>query len=351
MSDRPRDPDPGPVVLTGITGFIAKRIAADLLNAGYAVRGTLRSPARTGEVRAALRPVLRDPAAADARLSFSEADLTTDAGWPEAMDGARALVHTASPFPLAQPKTDAELTRPAVDGTLRALRAAQSAGVTRVVLTSSVVAILHNERPQGHVHTEEDWTETGHPTATPYARSKTLAERAAWNFAADHPEMQLTAINPGLVVGRPLDARYGTSLQVVARFLSGKDPMVPDFGLAVVDVADVSAMHVAALERPATAGRRYIAAERFVMAPEMTRWLADAFPGRRIPTRIAPRWLLRALALADPAVRAILPAIGDEKRLSNARAREELGITFRPAKDAVLASAAFLDEAGRATPA
>lgn len=342
---------PGPVLLTGITGFIAKRIAADLLDAGYTVRGTLRTTSRADEVRAALRPALREPDAADERLTFAEADLTDDAGWDAAMAGAQALVHTASPFPLAQPRDEAQLIRPAVDGTLRALRAAQGAGVTRVVLTSSVVAILHNERPEGHVYTEEDWTETGHPTATPYARSKTLAERAAWAFAAEHPEMRLTAINPGLVAGRPLDARYGTSLQVVARFLSGKDPMVPNFGLAVVDVADVSAMHVAVLGRPETAGRRYIAAESFVMAPEMTGWLADAFPGRRIPTRVAPKWLLRGLALADPAVRAILPSIGDEKRLSNDRAREELGITFTPAKDAVLASAAFLDETDRATAA
>jgi dihydroflavonol-4-reductase len=340
---------PATVVLTGISGFIAKRIAADLLDAGHAVRGTLRALDRADEVRAALRPALSDPAALD-RLSFAAADLTSDAGWGAAMAGAEALVHTASPFPIAQPKDADALIRPAVDGTLRALRAAREAGVTRVVLTSSIVAILYSDRPADHVFTEADWTDPGHPTANAYAASKTLAERAAWDFAAEHPEMRLTAINPGLVAGTPLDARYGSSLQVVDRFLSGRDPAVPNFGLPVVDIADVSAMHLAALARPETAGRRYIAADDFVMAPRIAAWLAEAFPNRRIATRTAPVWLLRLLALFDAEVRAILPQIGRETAISNARAREEMGIDFTPARDAILAAARFIDAhaAGRA---
>jgi dihydroflavonol-4-reductase len=231
-----------------------------------------------------------------------------------------------------------------VDGTLRALRAAQASGVRRVVLTSSIAAIMYSDRPaEGDVYTEKDWTDTAHPTATAYVKSKTLAERAAWDFAAEHPEMALTTINPGLVAGRPMDAQYGTSLRVVERFFSGKDPVVPNFGLPVVDVEDVSAMHVAALERPHSAGSRYIAAEDFVMAPQMARWLAEAYPDRRIATRVAPKWLLRALSLFDAEVRTVLPTIDEVKAVSSAKAQDELGIAFTPSKDAILKSAAFID--------
>ncbi|MFW5655590.1 MAG: NAD-dependent epimerase/dehydratase family protein, partial [Roseicyclus sp.] len=197
------------VVLTGITGFIAKRIALDLLEAGYAVRGTLRAARRADEVRDALRPRLRDPAALD-RLSFAEADLTRDEGWPEAMAGADALLHTASPFPMASPRDEGDIIRPAVEGTLRVLRAARAAGVGRVVLTSSVAAI--EASPRRGAYTEEDWSDPTHPKSSAYYRSKTLAERAAWDFVAEHPGMGLTAINPALVLGQPLDAHYGTSL-------------------------------------------------------------------------------------------------------------------------------------------
>lgn len=333
-------------LLTGVTGFIAKRIALDLLNAGWAVRGSLRSTGRADEVREAVRPQLADPSALD-RLTFVELDLTRDAGWDTAMQGADVLVHTASPFPMSQPKDENELIRPAVDGARRALKAAQAAGVTRVVLTSSVAAVMNAEHPQDHVLTEDDWTDTGHPTATAYDKSKTLAEKAAWAFVADHPEMQLTTINPGLVTGRPLDSHYGTSLQLIERLFSGKDPAQPNFGLPIVDVADVSAMHVRALERPETAGRRYLAADSWAMLPEIADWLKQAHPDRKISTRVAPKWLLRLLSPFDPAVRSVLPTVGRRFQVSNQRARTELDIRFVPARESVLATAEFLKEQGR----
>ena len=322
------------VLLTGITGFIAKRIALDLLNAGHTVRGSLRSPGRAEEVRAALRPHLADPAALD-RLSFVELDLTRDAGWPEAMDGITALIHTASPFPMAPPKNEDDLIRPAVDGTLRALKAAQAAGVSRVVLTSSVVAVEANPKVGRETLTEADWTDPAHPRATAYYRSKTLAERAAWDFAAAHPEMRLTTINPALVLGAPLDARFGTSLQLIERIMCGKDPMQPDIGFGVVDVADVSAMHVRALDRPGTEGRRYIASGASVTLPEIARHLKARYPARRIATRIAPGVLLRALSLVDPAIRTALPALGVLPRFDTSAARADLGVAFAPWETAV----------------
>ncbi|MEM1303221.1 MAG: SDR family NAD(P)-dependent oxidoreductase, partial [Pseudomonadota bacterium] len=220
------------ILLTGVTGFIAKRIAFDLLAKGYSVRGSLRNSARGDEVRQAIRAHGGDAA----RLSFVELDLTSDDGWQTAMEGVDAVIHTASPFPLAQPKDENDLIRPAVDGTLRALRAAQAAGVDRVVLTSSMVAIMHVDRPSGHLYTANDWTDVSHPTASPYIKSKTLAEKAAWDFVKDHPEMSLTTVNPGLVLGTPMDTHYGTSLEVVERVLSAKDPMQPDIALPMIDL-------------------------------------------------------------------------------------------------------------------
>lgn len=329
------------ILLTGITGFIAKRIAFDLLEAGYTVRGSLRSTKRADEVREALSPRLSDTSALD-RLSFVELDLSRDAGWTEAMEGVDALFHTASPFPMTQPRDENDIIKPAVDGTLRALKAAQAAGVTRVVLTSSVVAIEAKEK--SGAYTEGDWSDTSHPKSSAYYKSKTLAERAAWDFVAEHPEMQLSTINPALVLGEPMDGNYGTSLELIERILGGKDPMVPDIGFGVVDVADISAMHIAALEKPESIGKRFIGSNGTMTMPRIAQHLAARHPDRKIATKIAPKVVLRLLSLFDPSIRTVLPGIGSAPQFDNSQAREVLGIEFtapleaiEKAADAVLA--------------
>lgn len=326
----------GTIVLTGISGFIAKHVALRLLQAGHAVRGTLRGMGRADEVRAALRPHL--DATLMGRLAFAEADLERDAGWAAAMAGAGAVVHTASPFPLAQPRDEGDLIRPAVEGTRRVLEAARRAGIGRVVVTSSVAAIM-NGRPG--ILTEDDWLDPGDPRATPYERSKVLAERAAWDIAA-RDGLALTTINPGLVLGPPLDDRFGSSLALVQRFLKGRDPMVPRVGFPVVDVRDVAEMHLRAIERPATAGRRYIASAGSMWMADMCRVLKADHPDRRIPTREAPNLLLRGLALVDRSLAAIVPRLGLREQTSNARAVSEMGMAFVPPDEAVRASARVL---------
>jgi dihydroflavonol-4-reductase len=330
------------VLLTGVSGFIAKHIALKLLNAGYAVRGTLRRMDRADEVRAALAPYLTEQAG---DLSFVQADLESDAGWADAFGGVAALVHTASPFPGTQPKDTASVIRPAVEGTERVLKAAAAAGVTRVVLTSSTVAVL-NETRFDALQDEADWCDIHLPTTTPYARSKTLAERAAWEIAKARG-LKLTAINPGLVFGPPLDAQYGTSLALVERILKGRDPMMPPVGQPVVDVRDVAEMHLRALQRPETAGRRYIAASGSMAFVDMGRTLKAAYPTHRIPTREAPPVLVRLLALLDPSIRTILPKLGHLERVSNARAVKEMGMEFIAPKAALLASADWLVKHGK----
>ena len=326
-------------LVTGVTGFIAKHIALRFLQAGWSVRGTLRNPDRAEEVRKALAPHLTE--AALARLSFAVADLTADAGWAEAAQGAHLLVHTASPFPMSQPKDAAVLVRPAVEGTLRALRAAHAAGIRRAVVTSSTAAVI-NDTHAG-VQDERNWCDLKSPGTSAYAMSKTMAERAAWDFVAkEAPDMALTCINPGLVLGPPLDARFGTSLNVVRRILGGRDPMVPMLGFVCVDVRDVAEMHLRAALLPETAGKRYLAAAGFMTMPDMALVLKTAYPYRRIPTRVAPFFVLRVLGLFDASIRGILPSVGKLFAVSNVRARAEMGMRFIEPADALLASAEWL---------
>ena len=230
----------------------------------------------------------------------------------------------------------------AVDGTLRALRAAQAAGVTRVVLTASMVSIMHVDRPDGHKFGPEDWTDIDHRTASPYVKSKTLAEKAAWDFVGQHPEMQLTPVHPGLVTGTPLDRHFGTSLDVVARIFNGKDPMQPNFCLPVVDLADVSALHIAAMETPASVGQRIIAADSAWMFPEIAKMLKAEFPDRKIATRIAPKWLLRLLSLVDSSLQIVLPQLDRRIAVDNTQTLMTFDFTFVPARDSLLASAKYL---------
>ena len=325
-------------LITGVSGFIAKHVTLRFLQAGWAVRGTLRSLDRAEEVLQALSPHLTK--AALANLSFAKADLTHDDGWAEAARGADVLVHMASPFPMAQPKDPADLINPAVQGALRALRFAYAAGIRRAVLTSSYVAVY--DEGKSSVQDESDWCDLNAAGTTAYAKSKTLAERAAWDFVKTAPDLALTCINPGLVLGQPLDRHVGTSLNLVKRLLGGRDPMVPMLGFACVDVRDVAEMHLRAAERSQTAGKRYLASAGTMTMPQMAQLLKSAHPGRRIATKVAPKVLLRLLALFDPAIKGVLPLVGRIPQMSNARAKADMGMQFNSPVDALTASADWL---------
>ena len=254
-------------------------------------------------------------------------------------------MHTASPFPISEPKDEADLIRPAVEGTARVLNAAADAGVGRIVLTSSVVAIADLRRKR--VQTAEDWADPEAPGASAYGKSKTLAEREAWAIAGARG-LALTTVNPAFVLGPPLDAQFGSSVGVIRRFLAGKDPAMPRVGFPVVDVRDVAALHLRALQRPETAGRRLVAAAGSLWFAEMGRILKDAYPDRRIPTREAPKLLLQVLALFDPQVRALIPRLGILEEVSGEATARDLDFTFTPPADALRATAAWLVENGQA---
>lgn len=330
------------VTLTGASGFLAKHMTRRLLEEGYTVRATLRTPSRESEVRTAVLPGL-SPDAGD-RLTFVRADLLRDEGWEEAMAGTQALMHMASPVPLSGPRNPQDVIRPAVEGTRRALGAAAAAGVKRVVVTSSVAAIIYpgSETAQG----ESDWADPDAAGAWPYQRSKTLAERAAWEIA-EAQGLDLTSINPGWVLGPLLDTQIGTSVALIQRFLKGSDPMMPDFGFPIVDVRDVVLAHLRALQEPSFAGERIIIAAGTLSLPEIGRLLKETYPDRRIPTRAAPALMVRLLGLFMPEMRQLVPQLGHRQRVSNAKARQRLGIDFIPPEEALRATAKDLIRMGQ----
>jgi dihydroflavonol-4-reductase len=335
------------VLVTGATGYIGKHIVLQLLEAGHRVVGSTRSLSRETELRDALAPVLSEAAKLD-NLQVVALDLSRDEGWAEAMQGVSVVMHTASPFPLEQPKDENDVIKPAVDGALRAVKAAAAAGISRVIMTSSSVAIMDAELPaERTVFDERDWTDVSRPTVNAYAKSKTLAEQAVWDWHRDHaPNMQITMINPGFVLGAPIDENFGTSIRVVERLMMGKDPMLPNFGFPCVDVRDIALMHLRAMERGESAGLRIAGVAGFLWFPEMGRALAAAFPNRKIATRIAPTLLVRLLALFDPALRTILPIIGERKAVDASRAMDVLGMRFRDPATALLETGTWLDEKG-----
>jgi dihydroflavonol-4-reductase len=327
-----------PVVVTGVSGFIGKYVAAEFLRRGYAVRGTVRSLDKADSVRRAMARLGAD----SSRLTFAVADLLSDAGWRDAIADASHVVHTASPFPMQQPDDPDDVIRPAVDGTLRVLKAATAAGVQRVVLTSSTVAIFYGpDQPASHAYSEVDFTDDSRADITPYIRSKTMAEMAAWNFIRTTPGApELVAINPGFVHGAALDNDLSTSHELFRLMAKGTYPAAPRIRFPVAHVEDVAIAHVEALERPSAAGQRYLIGEGQFGLYDLGRIVARELPDlkSKVPKFELPDMVVRGLAVADKKMRTILPELGKSKGFTNVKARDELGIQFHSADAAVTAS-------------
>jgi nucleoside-diphosphate-sugar epimerase len=332
----------GLVAVTGIGGFLGRHVAAQLLKAGYEVRGTLRSMKKADAIEAAIRSA---DGAAQGKLSFVTADLTADAGWDAAFTGAAYVVHTASPFPSHVPKNEDDLIRPAREGTLRVLRAAKAAGVRRVVLTSSIAAISYG--PGRAPFSEKDWTDPDGPLATPYYKSKTLAERAAWDFARENG-LELAVVNPGMILGPILGTETGTSVGLVQSLMKGRYPAMPDFRVPVVDVRDAAEAHVLALTVPQAAGERFIIAGKALSIKDIVAVLKRDFPayGRKLPRFVLPNWLAGLAAYFDPGLKLIAGELGRDARISSEKAKRVLGWKPRPEDEAVRASAESLIAAG-----
>ena len=336
------------VLVTGGTGFIGAHCLIQLLAAGHETRATVRDLRRESEVRA----MLREGGAGDVgeRLALVKADLSSDAGWPEAAAGCDYVLHVASPFPSSVPKDANELIAPARDGALRVLKAARDAGVKRVVLTSSFAAVGYGAKARTAPFTEEDWTNLDDRSLQPYQRSKTIAERAAWDFIANEGgALELAVVNPVGVFGPVLGPDLSTSILIVKRLLDGSIPGCPDLWFGIVDVRDVADLHLKAMTDPHARGERFIATAGDFMsirdiAMALKKGLGDG--ARKVPTRALPNWLMRGLALFDSQVRAVTPELGKRKNASNEKARRLLRWAPRRPQDAILATAKSLTALG-----
>jgi dihydroflavonol-4-reductase len=331
------------VLVTGGSGFIASYCILELLRSGYRVRATVRSVLREPEVRALLRSAGKEPGQ---MLSFAVAELGSDAGWPEAVSGCTYVLHVASPLSAGVPKHEDELIIPARDGALRVLRAARDAGVRRVVLTSSFAAIGYGYPADHPTFTETDWTDLNAGGLSAYVKSKTLAERAAWDFIAkEGGALELAVVNPVVVLGPVLAADYSPSLDIVRRLLNGEMPLLPQLAFGIVDVRDVADLHLSAMTSPAASGQRLLAVAGDFMSVQqiaelLRRRLLEA--ARRVPTRVAPNWLMRLVSLFNPTIAQFSSELGKVKSASNRKAVELLGWSPRSNEEAIIAAAESL---------
>jgi dihydroflavonol-4-reductase len=343
-----------PILVTGGTGFIGGHLILQLLQQGHTVRTTVRSLAREGAVRKSLVDAGADAAADVGKLAFVAADLNSDDGWAAAVAGCACVHHVASPFPLALPKHEDELIIPAREGTLRVLRAARDAKVRRVVLTSSFAAIGYGYANRTTVFTEEDWSiidGSQGQTVPPYQKSKTIAERAAWDFIkSEGGELELVVVNPVGVFGPVIGNDVGTSNQVVKKMLDGSVPGCPQMTMGAVDVRDIADLHIRAMNNPKAKGERFLGVDdsRAVSFLDIAKIIREKRPdhAKKVPTMELPNWLMKVVAIFDPSVRQIIPELGRVLDISNEKAKRVLGWTPRSTEESILATVDSLVQRG-----
>lgn len=337
------------VLVTGSSGFVGSYCIVALLREGYKARSTIRSQDKQGPVLAMVEDVDKAHARPD-NLSFAIADLVDDRGWEEAMEGCAYVLHVASPFPTQDPKDVNELIKPAVEGTLRVLRAAQRAGVKRVVLTSSFGAIGYGHPHEKQTFDESDWTIVDGPGVSAYIKSKVLAERAAWDFVASEEgrDLELAVVNPPGIFGPVLGDKLSGSISLVKKLLEGAMPGCPNISFGVVDVRGVADLHVLLMKHERAAGQRIIASTGAPMSlPEIAAVLKRRVPrgSGRVPTLILPDFMVRMLGWINKDAAALVPQLGKKRYASNDKAKS-FGWTPRSAEDAIVSSAESLLQLG-----
>jgi nucleoside-diphosphate-sugar epimerase len=323
------------VLVTGGTGYVASWCIAGLLDRGYAVRTTIRSLDKAPAVRAAAS-LETDPGD---RLSFVVADLLSDGGWPDAMAGVDFVLHVAQPLGTGSESDPEALIAPARDGVLRVLRAAEAAGVKRVVMTSAANAASPSSYQEEGVTDETLWTDPDDPTLIPYRGAKTIGEKTAWEFMeTSGGAMTLTTILPGAVFGPIRSTGTVGSVGIIARMLQGTMPGTPRIGFEIVDVRDLADVHIRAMTSPEAAGQRFLATGEFLWMRDMARTLRERLgpAASRVSTRQLPDFVVRLSArFFDRSLRSITPALGRRARHSTAKAERMLGWTPRSAADVV----------------
>jgi nucleoside-diphosphate-sugar epimerase len=328
------------VLVTGGSGFIAGHCILQLLEQDYSVRTTVRSLAK----EAAVRTVLEDAGMVHGdRLSFVAADLMSDEGWGEAVAGIDFVLHVASTVRPGHIANEDDLIVPAREGTLRVLRAARDAEVKRVVLTSAFHAVSWGHPHSDHSFTENDWTIPGGPGVDAYGKSKTLAERAAWDFmAAEGGTLELATMLPVAVMGPVMGKDISGSNHLIQLMLDGAMPALPNLFIPIVDVRDVASAHILAMTNPGAAGERFLLSNGRALPMKEIGAIIKAELGdaaKRVPTRSIPNLVLRIAALFNAELRPSIPDLGYAKKSSNEKAHVLLGWTPREPREAIVAAA------------
>lgn len=327
------------VLVTGGTGFVAIHSILQLLNLGYQVRTTVRSLKSKDKIFA----MLENGGITDfSKLDFIEADLTSDKNWHESMIDCNYVLHIASPIFLRLPKNEDEMIRPAVDGTLRVLKAARDSGVKRVVMTSNFGAVGYSHKDKSSVITEESWTNPNEKGLSVYNKSKVLAEKAAWDFMKNEGgTLELSVINPMGIFGPSLNADLSSGFEMLKKLLDGSMKAIPDIRLGIVDVRDVAELHILAMENPDANGQRFLALAGGTMSLlEIVKFLNVKMPfaTTKATTKSLPTFIIRIMALFNNQAKAILPLVGIYRNASNEKARTLLGWKPRSNEEAVTAT-------------
>ena len=323
------------ILLTGISGWIAKHIAIDLLKSGYEVLGTVRNDNLIEETK----KTLASKGAPLGKLSFVKLDLIKDDGWNEAAKGCKYSMHVASPFPLKTSRNRESLVPPAMDGTIRVLNAGVNAGVERFIVTSSIVAMFRkSNRTNPYTFGENDWSDVNWSGCNDYFVSKTKAERAAWDFMESKGlKNKLTCICPGGVFGDALDAKEKTSISYIKLFLQGKYPGAPNFGVLISDVKDVVKAHVLSLTKPNVGGRRLIIGSEVKKLIELSNIMAEALPSyaKKLPKKELPNFIVKLISYLDTSAKMMVPDLGIRMETNTSYAEDLLGFKFKPAKGCI----------------
>ncbi|WP_026941196.1 NAD-dependent epimerase/dehydratase family protein [Hellea balneolensis] len=333
------------VLVTGVSGFIGSHVAERLLAKGYAVRGTVRNKVKGQKIVDALEANGADVS----RLELVEADLGADTGWADAVKDCRYIQHIASPLPHEAPKEREALVPEARAGAQRVLERGFSAGAERIVLTSSIAAMMGQPgKGAKMILTEDDWSDPDWKPMTSYPISKTRAEKSAWAYVeAQGLKEKLTTICPGVVFGPDTYGNAGASLGLLKAMMIGKFPRVPKVGVPLIDVRDCAAIHVAAMTSKEAGGRRLFATGESLWFKDIAATLRAEYPDLKgLPKGEMPSFVLRIIALFDDSVKALLAELGTFHEADAAYVSTMTHVLPRPAREAILAGSESLIASG-----
>lgn len=334
------------VLLTGITGFVGSHTAIQLLEKGYHVIGTLRDIKKA----ASIKSIIAQHTSAIDNLSFAEASLQDIEVWKKLMDSVDYVQHIASPFPKIMPKDENELIIPARNGNINILRAAADCKVKRVVITSSGAAITYGQSPErrSRIFNETDWSDENHKDdMTAYFKSKTIAEKAAWDFIKkDNSELELSVVCPGLILGPLLEKDFNASTNAIVKMMDGSLPALPKLGFDIVDVRSVASLLILAMEQPQAANQRYIGSSDYISFSDIADIIKKAYPKMKIPSRKLPNWLVQIYSNFDATLKPVLLDLGIKRKLNNTKAIKDLGWNPIKPQETILSCAASILKLG-----